>query len=132
MSPLLESASSTSPLTMRPRSPWVASAGWRNSDGVPVEASVAEIFCPMRPLLPMPVTTTRPVQACSVSTARSKLSSRRAMSSRIASRLDLEDLAGGVAGHAPPSYPGSFGVISALDQGELSSRVLQGIPATRE
>ncbi len=85
VSPLFETASSTSPFTIRPRSPWMASAGWRKSEGLPVEASVAEIFCAMIPLLPMPVATTRPVQPRSVSTARSKLSSRRGMSSRIAS-----------------------------------------------
>ncbi len=85
MSPLFETARSTSPFTMRPRSPWIASAGWRKSEGLPVEASVAEIFWAMIPLLPMPVATTRPVQAKSVSTARSKLSSRRGISARIAS-----------------------------------------------
>ena len=63
----------------------MASAGCRNSDGLPVEASVAEIFCAMMPLLPMPVATTRPAQPNSVSTARSKLSSSRGISSRIAS-----------------------------------------------
>ena len=59
VSPLLEMAITTSPLTIRPRSPWMASAGCRKRDGVPVEAKVAEIFWPIRPLLPMPVTTTR-------------------------------------------------------------------------
>ena len=34
-------------------------AGWRKSDGVPVEARGAETFWPMSPLLPIPVTTTR-------------------------------------------------------------------------
>ena len=52
---------------------------------MPVEARVAEIFWAMIPLLPMPVATTRPAQPRSVSTARSKLSSRRGISSRIAS-----------------------------------------------
>jgi hypothetical protein len=85
VSPLFETARSTSPLTIRPRSPWVASAGCRKSEGQPVEARVAEIFCAMNPLLPMPVATTRPVQPRSVSTARSKLSPRRGMSWRIAS-----------------------------------------------
>ena len=43
-----------------PRSPWLASAGWTKSAGVPVEASVAAILRATWPLLPMPVTTTRP------------------------------------------------------------------------
>ena len=43
-----------------PRSPWLASAGCTNSAGVPVEASVAAILRPTWPLLPMPITTTRP------------------------------------------------------------------------
>ena len=46
-----------------PRSPWLASAGWTKSAGVPVEARVAAILRATWPLLPMPVTTTRPVIA---------------------------------------------------------------------
>ena len=41
--------------------------------GVPVDESVAAIFCPTWPLLPMPVTTTRPWQPSISSTALSKL-----------------------------------------------------------
>ena len=63
----------------------MASAGCRKSEGVPVEARVAEIFWPMRPLLPIPVTTTRPAQPARRSTARSKRSSRPGMSARMAS-----------------------------------------------
>ena len=48
-----------------PRSPCSASAGCRNTDGVPVEENVAAIFRPISPDLPMPVTTTRPLQASS-------------------------------------------------------------------
>src|SRR5256885_6794047 len=44
-----------------------------NSAGVPVELRVAAILRAMMPLLPMPVTTTRPVQACSRPGARSKV-----------------------------------------------------------
>ena len=85
VSPLCERATTTSPFTIRPRSPWMASAGCRKNDDWPVEARVAEIFWAMIPLLPMPVATTRPVHARRISTARSKLSSRRGTSARIAS-----------------------------------------------
>ena len=53
-----------------PRSPWLASAGWTNSAGVPVEASVAAILRATWPLLPMPVTTTRPLTAAEQLDAR--------------------------------------------------------------
>ena len=61
LSPLLEIASTTSAALIMPRSPWLASAGCTNMAGVPVEASVAAILRPTWPLLPMPMTTTRPV-----------------------------------------------------------------------
>ena len=60
LSPLLEMASTRSPGVTMPRSPWLASAGCTNIAGVPVEASVAAILRPTWPLLPMPITTTRP------------------------------------------------------------------------
>src|SRR5258706_243622 len=63
VSPLFESATTRSPGTSRPRSPCNASAGWRNKDGVPVDANVALIFFAMNPGLPMPVTTTLPEHA---------------------------------------------------------------------
>ena len=44
---------------------------------VPVEASVAEIFWATKPGLPMPVSTTCPLQARIHSTAVAKRSSRR-------------------------------------------------------
>ena len=72
VSPLLESAMTTSSRAIRPRSPWAASAGCTKSDGVPVEASVAEIFWATKPGFPMPVTTTRPLQPRSHSTALAK------------------------------------------------------------
>ena len=100
MSPLWEMASTASPLTMRPRSPWMASAGCRNSDGVPVEASVAETFWPIRPLLPIPVTTTRPAQPRRSSTARSKPRVDPRQQLEDGPRLDLQDLARGLTGHA--------------------------------
>ena len=62
VSPLAESASTTSPRTTMPRSPCMASAGCRNSAGLPVEVNVAAILRAISPLLPMPLTTTRPVQ----------------------------------------------------------------------
>ena len=75
VSPLADSAITTSPGMSTPRSPCTASAGCRNSAGEPVELSVAAIFCAMMPLLPIPVTTTRPFcppQCRIISTAREK------------------------------------------------------------
>ena len=65
-----------------PRSPCSASAGCKKTEGVPVEENVAAIFRPINPDLPMPVTTTRPLQASKSSTARSKLASSRASKPR--------------------------------------------------
>ena len=62
VSPLCERTSTTSSAWMRPRSPCTASAGCRQWLGVPVEASVAMIFWPISPALPMPVTITLPRQ----------------------------------------------------------------------
>jgi hypothetical protein len=69
LSPLLDSASTTSCAVTMPRSPWLASAGCTKSAGVPVLARVAAILRPTCPLLPMPITTTRPWQASTASTA---------------------------------------------------------------
>jgi hypothetical protein len=55
--------------------------GMQENDGVPVLDSVAEIFRPISPDLPMPLTTTRPLQANSTPTAFSKLASSRANTS---------------------------------------------------
>src|SRR5580693_6881711 len=55
-----------------PRSPWLASAACTKNAGVPVEASVAAIFLPTWPDLPMPVTMTRPRALRIVSTAATK------------------------------------------------------------
>ena len=63
LSPELEIARTTSPAVTMPRSPWLASPGWTKNAGVPVEASVAATLRPTWPLLPMPITTTRPRQA---------------------------------------------------------------------
>jgi hypothetical protein len=57
-----------------PRSPWLASLGWTKKAGVPVEERVAATFKPTWPLLPMPVTMTRPWQARIMAIARAKLS----------------------------------------------------------
>ena len=59
-----------------PRSPWLASPGWTNWAGVPVEAKVEAILRPTWPDLPMPVTMTRPFAAMIRSAARVKVSSR--------------------------------------------------------
>ena len=60
VSPELDIASTVSRAVIMPRSPWLASPGWTNCAGVPVEARVEAILCPTWPLLPMPVTITRP------------------------------------------------------------------------
>jgi len=63
--------------------------GCRYSDGVPVEAKVAEIFCAMNPGFPIPVTTTRPGQASTISTgARTPRSSARRAGPRHRPRAD--------------------------------------------
>ena len=78
-----------------PRSPWLASAGWTNSAGVPVEASVAAILRATWPDLPMPETITRP-RACSISaTAAAKAPSSVAASAPSAARLDADHPAAG-------------------------------------
>ena len=85
VSPLFDNATMTSSDCSTPRSPWIASAGWRKNAGVPVLDSVAAIFRAMMPDLPMPVTMTRPRQSRRMRTASSKRSSRRLTSDRIAS-----------------------------------------------
>ena len=60
VSPDHDSARITSSRVIIPRSPCDASLGWTKEAGVPVEAIVAAIFCPMCPLLPIPDTITRP------------------------------------------------------------------------
>src|SRR5882762_336255 len=74
VSPLADRASTTSPRTTMPRSPCTASTGCMNRAGVPIELRVAAILRAMMPLLPMPVTTTRPRQASINWTALSKAS----------------------------------------------------------
>ena len=81
--PLLENVTNTSFCASRPRSPCAASPGWRKQAGVPVEDNVVAIFMAMMPTLPMPLSTTLPVQASSRSTARTK--SRVSRIERIAS-----------------------------------------------
>ena len=56
--PLLDITIATSTGRTRPRSPCRASLACSGSEGVPVEARVAEIFCPILNALPMPVITT--------------------------------------------------------------------------
>lgn len=77
--PWCEKAIATSSAVTMPRSPWTASAGLRKNAGVPVEASVAATLRAMWPALPMPVTTTRPLQASISSMARSNRSSSTAV-----------------------------------------------------
>ena len=74
MPPDDDAARTTSPGTIMPRSPWIASAGWMNRAGVPVEDRVAATFFITWPLLPMPVQTTRPRQSRIRRTASAKSS----------------------------------------------------------
>ena len=112
VSPLAESATTTSPGISTPRSPCTASAGCRNRAGEPVELSVAAIFCAMMPLLPMPVTTTRPLLSpqCRISsTARRKAStigpSRRvARASSAAASVRTKSAALGAAGSGAGAF----------------------------
>src|SRR5262245_31052612 len=83
--PELDRARRMSFFMMRPRSPWTASAGWTKCDGVPVDASVAEIFWPTRPALPMPLTTMWPSHARIRSAAALNESPTRSTSERMAS-----------------------------------------------
>ena len=75
----------TSPASIMPRSPWLASAACTKYAGVPVLAMVEAILRAMWPLLPMPLTTTRPVRAAISSSAARKRSSSRSISARTAS-----------------------------------------------
>ncbi len=79
VSPELDSASTASSAVIIPRSPWLASPGWTNWAGVPVEAKVAAILRATWPLLPIPVTMTRPRIAASSSTPAAKRPSRPAI-----------------------------------------------------
>ncbi len=103
VSPLFERATTTSPFTIRPRSPWMASAGCRKNDDWPVEARVAEIFWAMIPLLPMPVATTRPEQARRIvdRAVEALVEPRHERADRLG--LDLQHLAGGLSRHQWPN-----------------------------
>src|SRR5215472_13176624 len=72
VSPLADKTTTTSPRTTIPRSPCTASTGCMKSAGVPIELNVAAILRAMIPLLPIPVTTTRPLHASIIFTAPSK------------------------------------------------------------
>jgi hypothetical protein len=65
----------TSCSVIMPRSPWLASAGCTKNAGVPVLARVEAILLATCPDLPIPLTTVRPRQASTSSTARVKFSS---------------------------------------------------------
>ena len=79
-SPEFDSASTTSSSVTMPRSPWLASPGCMKNDGVPVDASVAEILRATCPDLPIPVQTTRPRQASISRQAAANSGPRRAPS----------------------------------------------------
>ena len=71
VSPLLEKANTTSSEVTIPKSPCTPSPGCKNNAGVPVLANVAEIFRAICPDFPIPVQTTRPLEAKINSTAAS-------------------------------------------------------------
>ena len=75
----------TSSRWIMPRSPWLASAGCTKYAGVPVLDKVEAILRAMWPDLPMPLTTTRPLQSRIRATAARKRWSSRAISARTAS-----------------------------------------------
>ncbi len=76
-----------------PRSPWSASAGCRKLAAVPVLRSVAATFAAMIPDLPMPVTTTWPLQLWRRSSARSNDAPSLRDQSENRPRLRLQDVA---------------------------------------
>ncbi len=78
VSPLCERASTASSECNAPRSPCTASAGCSVRARTPSEASVAAIFCPMSPALPIPVTTTPPAASSSSTASQNEPSSRSA------------------------------------------------------
>lgn len=84
VSPLFEMAIKASRLASMPRSPCTPSAGCRKNEGVPVLASVAAIFWPMSPDLPMPEMTTFPWQSYRYVTAWANRPSKRAVKSSTA------------------------------------------------
>ena len=83
----------TSPGAIMPRSPWLASAGCTKNAGVPVDASVAASLRAMCPDLPMPVTTTRPLQPSISATAATNGAPRRAASAEDGARFGGEHVA---------------------------------------
>jgi hypothetical protein len=98
LSPLLLMASTTSPGVTMPRSPWLASAGCTKNAGVPVLASVAAILRPTWPLLPMPITTTRPRHSSMARTAAAKPFALARSQAQQGARLDLEGARGQLQG----------------------------------
>ena len=65
-----------------PRSPCPASPGCKKKEGVPVDASVDEIFLAIWPYLPIPIRITLPLQPFSVLQTLSKLFSILFISAR--------------------------------------------------
>ncbi len=113
VSPEFEMAITASSRVIMPRSPWLASPGWTKKAGVPVEASVAATLPPMWPLLPMPVTTTRPRQPSNSRQARAKPVSMRGSSAETASR-SIMSTRRAVPSKARSSAKGMVGVESAM------------------
>src|SRR5919201_3477557 len=85
LAPEDEMAMNTAPASIMPRSPWLASAACTKYAGVPVLAMVEAILRAMWPLLPMPLTTTRPLRVAMSSSAARNRSSNRSISARNAS-----------------------------------------------
>ena len=97
VSPLYDSATTTSSAWMTPRSPWMASAGCRKNAGVPVlDERRRDLPADDARLAHAGERCTRPRHSASSSTARSKRSSRRSTSAEDGVGLGLEDLPGQV------------------------------------
>ncbi|GMV48077.1 MAG: hypothetical protein AMXMBFR66_34750 [Pseudomonadota bacterium] len=111
------------PIEMR-WSPWPASAGCTKNAGVPVEASVAAILRPTWPLLPTPITTTRPRQANTAAAARAKSApapSRRRAASSSRPRASISKVRAASASARAASKAGAS-AMGNYDRGILGKR----------
>src|SRR3546814_177801 len=120
--PEFDSAMTPSRAVIMPRSPWLASPGWTKRAGVPVEARVAAILRATWPLLPMPVTVTRPSIAARRATASIKQPSSSPASVLIA-RASTSSTRRATARSAPATAGGRGG----LDLARIRSAVAHAV-----
>ena len=109
-----------------------ASAGCRNTEGVPVLENVAAIFRPIRPDLPMPITTTRPLHASKSSTARSKLASSRCEQLVERFGLDAQHASRGFEAHCTLQPRTSAAICFSFPSSAGNSDERQGIRSIRK